>query len=565
MGKSTTDLTELTSLASGDLVKVVDVSESSPSSKDKKLTLETLTNYLNTNLSITGVSSPVVAVLDSDFDSSYSSNVLTASSNGAFSPDGVTVAADERVLLIGQDAETENGIYTVTTVGDGSTAAVLTRAADMNTTNGVNSFLLIQSTGGTEYANTFWGLGNSRGSLVLDTTSLYFNMVEAPYLEKTKYGQIQVFEDDGAFDSGDYTVTSTGGTITVNASDITVDTSTYTDYTNYVSRDHYTGVDLWTQEVEGTLDAYGASVNIGIGGTGQKVGVILVLNNGANHGKMAFQKYSSSDTPTAVSSVSPDAISITEGQDYKLTLKRVGNTFYYTAQNITTSGDIIRGSITYEYTSTDTVSYAFGKPRLVFNDIETTINKWSFTIDESERKKFCFLGDSIITGAHCGTYGEKGAYHILRDLFSNDTTVVANGGNDMDELSNLTDEVELLKPKYVIISSGFNDANASVTANDYETDLDTILTSMDSAGIIPIILTPAPCVEASYAYNSLINEYRDKIFTKTTRHIIDINTVLKDSLDELESDFADADGIHINEQGHAVMAKYIYNYIRQLY
>jgi len=55
---------------------------------------------------------------------------ITAGSNGALSVDGVTPSADDRILLKDQTDATENGIYKVTTVGDGSTAYVLTRTPD---------------------------------------------------------------------------------------------------------------------------------------------------------------------------------------------------------------------------------------------------------------------------------------------------------------------------------------------------------------------------------------------------------------------------------------------------
>ena len=53
---------------------------------------------------------------------------LTASSNGALSLDGSTPSVADRILVKNQTSASENGIYTVTTVGDGSTAFVLTRA-----------------------------------------------------------------------------------------------------------------------------------------------------------------------------------------------------------------------------------------------------------------------------------------------------------------------------------------------------------------------------------------------------------------------------------------------------
>lgn len=58
---------------------------------------------------------------------------LTAGSNGGFTVDGVASAAfagGERVLVAGQADAKQNGIYTLTQVGDGSHPYILTRATD---------------------------------------------------------------------------------------------------------------------------------------------------------------------------------------------------------------------------------------------------------------------------------------------------------------------------------------------------------------------------------------------------------------------------------------------------
>jgi len=53
---------------------------------------------------------------------------LTAGSNGAIVVDGVSLSVGDRLLVKNQTTASENGIYSVTTQGDGSTAFVLTRA-----------------------------------------------------------------------------------------------------------------------------------------------------------------------------------------------------------------------------------------------------------------------------------------------------------------------------------------------------------------------------------------------------------------------------------------------------
>jgi hypothetical protein len=53
---------------------------------------------------------------------------LTSTSNGAISIDGVSPIVNDRILIKDQTTATQNGIYIVSTIGDGSTAFVLTRA-----------------------------------------------------------------------------------------------------------------------------------------------------------------------------------------------------------------------------------------------------------------------------------------------------------------------------------------------------------------------------------------------------------------------------------------------------
>lgn len=64
-------------------------------------------------------------------------STITAASNGALSAStagatGLTLAANDTILLTGQSSALQNGIYTITAVGDGSNPYVLTRRSDSN-------------------------------------------------------------------------------------------------------------------------------------------------------------------------------------------------------------------------------------------------------------------------------------------------------------------------------------------------------------------------------------------------------------------------------------------------
>ena len=100
--------------------------------------------------------SPCRFKADSDLASSYTSNTLTGSTPGAFpETDGVTPAQDDRVLVAGQTAPEQNGIYDLTSMGSESEAWVLVRSSDATTAADLRSATVMVSEGAT-YANTMY-------------------------------------------------------------------------------------------------------------------------------------------------------------------------------------------------------------------------------------------------------------------------------------------------------------------------------------------------------------------------------------------------------------------------
>ena len=84
--------------------------------------------------------------------------------------------AGERVLIYNQTTQTQNGIYTVTTVGDGATAWVLTRATDADSYGGNGTGL---SYGTTVFVQEGAGSGelyvcNTSGTITFGTTNITF-------------------------------------------------------------------------------------------------------------------------------------------------------------------------------------------------------------------------------------------------------------------------------------------------------------------------------------------------------------------------------------------------------
>ena len=131
--------------------------------------------------------------------------LTNSGSNAALSLDGVTVVAADRILVKDQTAGAENGIYVVTTVGDGSTAWVLTRADDANVsaemTGGVFTFVE-EGTVGADNGYVF----THNGAPTLGTTAL----------------TVSQFSGAGQIVAGD-AISKSGNTLNVNDDNITVE------------------------------------------------------------------------------------------------------------------------------------------------------------------------------------------------------------------------------------------------------------------------------------------------------------------------------------------------------
>ena len=104
----------------------------------------------------------------------YSGGVLTQQVLAAITIDGITPALTNRVLVRHLATASENGIYTISQVGDGaSTAWTLTRAADFNTSAlaSPGSFTFVEE--GNTLADTGWVM-SANAPITLDTSDITF-------------------------------------------------------------------------------------------------------------------------------------------------------------------------------------------------------------------------------------------------------------------------------------------------------------------------------------------------------------------------------------------------------
>jgi hypothetical protein len=88
--------------------------------------------------------------------SGVGATLTNAGANAAFSVDGVSPSLNARILVKNQTTQAQNGIYVLSTVGDGSTPWVLTRATDFDTATEIagGDFTFVDA--GSTLANTGW-------------------------------------------------------------------------------------------------------------------------------------------------------------------------------------------------------------------------------------------------------------------------------------------------------------------------------------------------------------------------------------------------------------------------
>jgi hypothetical protein len=110
--------------------------------------------------------------------------LTNAGTLAAFAPDGPTVASvGDRILIYNQASAFQNGVYTVTTVGDGSTAWVLTRATDADTyalksPNGLGEGDAFFVTSGSTGAGETY-VCNTQGTITFGSTAINFVQISS--------------------------------------------------------------------------------------------------------------------------------------------------------------------------------------------------------------------------------------------------------------------------------------------------------------------------------------------------------------------------------------------------
>ena len=123
--------------------------------------------YVDATIEGLNIHAPAEAATTANLTATYNNGtsgvgatLTNSGTQAAFAVDGYTAALNDRILVKDQSTAAQNGVYTVTTVGSGSTNWVLTRATDMNTSGsgadqlGPGDYVFVVN--GTQNAATAW-------------------------------------------------------------------------------------------------------------------------------------------------------------------------------------------------------------------------------------------------------------------------------------------------------------------------------------------------------------------------------------------------------------------------
>ena len=153
---------------------------------------------------------------------------LTGNSNGAIGTiDGVSVTTGDRILIKNQAFGLQNGIYSLTQIGDGGSPFILTRTTDYDIAAEITNGSYSPIVQGTVNANTIWIMVTT-GTIVVGTTSIDFTQLSASTIYTASTGVKLTGLNFSADLSASGAISLTGNSLQIAVDDSSIERSSNT-------------------------------------------------------------------------------------------------------------------------------------------------------------------------------------------------------------------------------------------------------------------------------------------------------------------------------------------------
>lgn len=151
-----------------------------------KVTLAQLLEHAVSNQAVRLATTGALTATYSNGTAGVGATLTNSGALAALSIDGTATVAGDRVLVKNQASALQNGVYTVTTIGDGVTAWILTRATDYDEAGDIDQGDFFTVGAGTANGKTQW-LQVDAGPFTMGTTAINFesNVIAGTGITKT--------------------------------------------------------------------------------------------------------------------------------------------------------------------------------------------------------------------------------------------------------------------------------------------------------------------------------------------------------------------------------------------
>ncbi|HET6224672.1 MAG TPA: GDSL-type esterase/lipase family protein [Bacteroidia bacterium] len=319
-------------------------------------------------------------------------------------------------------------------------------------------------------------------------------------------------------------------------------------FTSYYKHSWYTLLVDWEITAEFINVSNGNGISFGTPG----LFGLIDLNTAGNRG--LFYIYGGT-TPTLLATAST-AMTFTNGDTLRMSLKRAGTYVTLQITNVTTNTK--SSPLVYNQTLGLVASNALqstGNPGIYAYGGSQKVTKFVYSSIAKKRPDLLLIGDSntegwcqaynTVTSLTDGSLNTTYAYRLMAMTNMSMARICRQGAATAD-INTAINEALLINPKYAIIHIGTNDAISSRTQAQYLADMATLIASLTTAGIIPIICKVIPHVTG--AVNTLITSYNTGLATAYAS----IYTVVETNSNINVTD--DTTGVHLNMKGAAKMA-----------